>query len=305
MRLFTIIALLLITLSANAQKAKLKQDREAILSMAGCYKVTFNFAETFSTDTAYKLHKPHKSWGIELVSVVENNPTKIVLQHLLIVDDQTIIKHWRQDWLFENTELLQFEKDNTWKKVNLTKNSVKGQWTQKVYQVDDSPRYEGTGTWSHYDGKHKWESVTDAPLPRREFTTRNDYNVLNRRSQIYFTTDGWMFEQDNKKIIRENNTDKLLVWEKGHESFTRLGNEQCLAATNWWTINQQYWNDVRIVWNDVFNANNTISIKKKVDDTLLWEKLFELGTEKSKSKNYNSTESKEAIKSIIKKHINA
>ncbi len=305
MRLFTLFTILLFGLNASAQKTKLKQDRDAILSMAGCYKVTFNFAETFSTDTAYKLHSPHKSWGIELVTVVENSPTKIVLQHLLIVDDQTIIKHWRQDWLYENAELLHFEKDNTWTKVTLPKNLVKGQWTQKVYQVDDSPRYEGTGTWSHYDGNHKWESTTDAPLPRREFTTRSDYNVLNRRTQLSFNSDGWMFEQDNKKIIRENNTDKLLVWEKGHESFTRLTDDKCLAGTNWWTINKEYWNDVRVVWNEVFNANNTISIKKKVDDTLLWEKLFELGTEKSKSKNYNSEESKEAIKSIIKKHINA
>ena len=32
-------------------------------------------------------------------------------------------------------------------KKKLTKKESKGKWIQKVYQVDDSPRYEGIGTW--------------------------------------------------------------------------------------------------------------------------------------------------------------
>lgn len=299
------VMFLLVSFNALAQKSKIQQDREAILSMVGCYKVTFNFAETFSPDTAYKIHKPHSSWGIELVSVVEDKPGKIVLQHLLIIDDSTIIKHWRQDWLHENTELLQYHKDNTWKKISLSKNEVKGQWTQKVYQVDDSPRYEATATWTHNDGKHRWESTTDAPLPRREFTTRSDYNVLNRRNTIYLTNEGWMFEQDNKKIVRDEKSDKLIAWEKGFENFTKLDDKQCLAGLNWWNVNKEYWNDVRVVWNDVFIKNSSLSIKKKVDDTLLWEKLFKLGDEKSKTTQYNSTESREAIRKVIEKHLNS
>jgi hypothetical protein len=298
------IILLFSTTIAFAQKSKLQQDRDAILSMLGCYKVSFNFAETFSPDTAYKIHKPHTSWGIELVSLVEDNPTKIVLQHLLIVDDSTIIKHWRQDWIYENTELLVYQKDNTWKKTILNKEQVKGQWTQKVYQVDDSPRYEATATWTHVDGKHKWESIADAPLPRREFTTRNDYNILNRRNTVYLTNTGWMFEQDNQKLVRSKEGDRLIAWEKGFESFTKLSSENCLAGTNWWNINKEYWNDVRLVWNEVFNKYDTIAIQKKVEDTLLWEKLFKLGSEKSTSKSYNSEESRLEIRRVIEKHLN-
>jgi hypothetical protein len=69
-------------------------------------------------------------------------------------------------------------------------------------QVDDSPRYESIGTWVHVDGRHEWQSKTDSPLPRREFTKRSDYNVLRRGNRIYLTPQGWMFEQDNKKIVR-------------------------------------------------------------------------------------------------------
>lgn len=303
-KLFSFI-LIGVSLSTYAQKSKYQQDVDAIKSFEGCYKVTFNFAETFSPDTAYKLHKPHHSWGIELVKVVEESKNKIVLQHLLIVDDNTVIKHWRQDWLYQNTELLQFDKDDRWKKVKLSDKEVKGQWTQKVYQVDDSPRYEGTATWVHVDGKHSWENTTDAPLPRREFTTRSDYNVLKRRNKVYLTEKGWMFEQDNQKIVRENGTDKLLAWEKGFESFEKVNSEECLAATNWWNIQQNYWADVRVVWNDVFAKYSSVDIKKKVDDTLLWEKLFKLGNETSKKASQNPAENREAIRKVIELHLNS
>ena len=58
--------------------------------------------------------------------------------------------------------------------------AAKGTWTQKVFQVDDSPRYEGYATWVHVDGRHYWDSQTDGPLPRREYSKRSDYNVSKK-----------------------------------------------------------------------------------------------------------------------------
>ena len=89
--------------------------------------------------------------------------------------------------------------------MNLPKIDVKGQWSQKVYQVDDSPRYEGTGTWVHVDGKSYWENVSNAPLPRRERTKRKDYNLMIRNNRHQITDQGWIQIQDNKKILKNNN----------------------------------------------------------------------------------------------------
>ena len=85
----------------------------------------------------------------------------------------------------------------------LDKKDVKGQWTQKVFQVDDSPRYEGSGYWVHLDQKSYWENTTSAPLPRREYTKRNDYNVTERGNRQEITSTGWVHDQNNKKIIRK------------------------------------------------------------------------------------------------------
>src|ERR1700751_3732224 len=191
--LYLLVLLSTVQISVKAQ-SKLDQDRAAIRALGGFYKVTFDYAETFSPDTAYRNHPQYHSWGYEWAAVEEDSPKKIVIQHLLVVGDSTVIKHWREDWVYEELTLLNFDQNRTWKKGTLKAAEAKGRWVQKVFQVDDSPRYEIIGTWNHADGKHFWQSECDSPLPRREFTKRSDYNVLRRGNRIYLTPNGWMFE---------------------------------------------------------------------------------------------------------------
>ncbi|MCD6067973.1 MAG: hypothetical protein K0S33_2799 [Bacteroidetes bacterium] len=287
----------------KAATAKKAQDREAILSLAGCHTVTFKFAETFSPIADYKYHDRYFESGTEFVAVIENSENKIVLQHLLVVNDSMIIKHWRQDWLFENTELLKFVSNDKWEKITLSKDQVKGQWTQKVGQVDDSPRYEGTATWVHVDGNHYWESVADAPLPRREYTKRSDYNVLKRDNKIILTKDGgWLHEQDNQKLVRkEGKKDSLLCWEKGIERFTDLPEGKCIGAIKWWDVNKNYWNDVRAVWQNLQSENTGIALALIVDNMKLYEALFKLGEQQTKA-NADSPSNQKIIKETIVKY---
>jgi hypothetical protein len=296
-KLTLLFMLCAVSFGALAQ-SKLEQDRQAIKALAGYYKVTFNYAETFATDTAYKFHPRYHSWGYEWAVIVEDSPKKIVIQHLLVVGDSTVIKHWREDWVYEQPAVLAYDKDNTWKKVTLSAADVKGKWVQKVLQVDDSPRYESIGTWVHIDGRHQWQSETDSPLPRREFTKRSDYNVLRRGNRIYLTPEGWMFEQDNKKIIRSPEGDKLLAREKGYEEFTKVDESKFAFAKNWWASQQSYWTDVRAVWDNVFAKNNTIKLSGKKDGKLLFERLFELGDQSVKEKWSSAKNKEEANKAI-------
>lgn len=287
------------TLFAQTKATKLDQDRESIKAMCGIYKVSFDFAETFSPDTAYKFHDRYSEWGIEQVSLIEETPTKIVLQHLLIINDSTIIKHWRQDWVYENKEIYNFFKDNEWIRTTLTNEQAKGTWTQKVFQVDDSPRYESFGTWIHVDGKHFWEGSNDSPLPRREHTKRKDYNVMKRHIRMEILNDGnWAYNQDNEKIIRENGKDKLLAWEKGMERFTK-GNYDASPALKYWEKQKVYWADVRKVWDQVFEKNPNLKLAAKVDNKRLYENLFELGDTTCNGKTYSKGSAKAEIKKII------
>lgn len=275
--LFTILSATLLLVS-NAQETKKKQDIIAIKAMEGCYKVTFNFAETFSPDTAYEYYDRYSSAGIEYVKVIEENENFISLQHLLVISDSMVIKHWRQDWVYEETNILSYDRDQKWKTITHSPEAVKGTWTQKVFQVDDSPRYESKGTWVHVDGKHYWEGTGDAPLPRREYTKRSDYNVTSRHSRIELSDKGWFLEQDNKKILRDESGDKLICMEKGMESFT-TGDYNCQPAIDWWNEQHGYWKDVRTVWNEVFEDYPKFEMARKIDNKALWQRLYEFGDE--------------------------
>ncbi len=270
-----------LTFSLKAQTKK-EQDQNAIKKMCGCYEVAFNFAETFSysKDSTYQASKVKHDKGLEWVQLVEDKDNKIVMQHLLIVGkptEQRIIKHWRQDWLFENTNFYMYDVANKWKFVQKSKNEIKGQWTQKVFQVDDSPRYEGTSSWVHVDGKNYWENTTDAPLPRREYTKRQDYNVTVRTNRHETTKNGWIHDQDNNKVIRETGKkDSLLAQEKGLNTYVKVDDAKCKTAQKWWKENQQMWQLVRNNWDKVFAKDTNLELKHKVEEKRLYQYLFDL-----------------------------
>lgn len=282
-KLVLIASFIINSLIINAQD---KKDVKAIKSMCGCYEVTFNFAETFkaSKDEQYKPSPTKTDYGLEWIELVEDKPSKIVMQHLLIVGDTTIVKHWRQDWLFENTDFYQFYKDKSWKYVSKSKNEVKGQWTQKVYQVDDSPRYEGSSSWVHVDGTSYWKNTTDAPLPRREHTIRNDYNVLKRRNIHEITNEGWLHEQDNEKILRsEDGKDKTIAFEKGMDFYKKVDDSKCLAAQNYWKKNKALWLNVRNKWQTIFDLKKDLNLETAVNKQPLFMHLFKLKSNATKN----------------------
>ncbi|WP_026449455.1 DUF6607 family protein [Aequorivita capsosiphonis] len=275
-----LVAVIVSAITMQAQDKK-ELDKKAIKDMCGCYEVTFNFAETFnySKDSLYKPSHNEISSGLEWAEIITDEDNKIVIQHLLQVGNPAepmVVKHWRQDWLFENTDFYTYNADNIWKYVKKPLTEVKGQWTQKVFQVDDSPRYEGSGTWVHVDGKHFWENTTEAPLPRREYTTRSDYNLTLRGNRVEITDFGWVHDQDNEKIIREaGKEDLILAKEKGFNTYVKVDDSRCAVAAKWWKDNGEKWTLVRNKWDQVYAQNKDLSLEEKVDNKPLYKFLFE------------------------------
>jgi hypothetical protein len=268
-----------INLSAQTKKQK---DINAIKSMCGCFEVNFKFAETFSysKDSIYKSSENYSAGALEWAQLVNDEKNNIIIQHILIAGDEDnpyVIKHWRQDWLYENSDFYYYDHNNKWIYKHKKQNEVKGQWSQKVYQVDDSPRYEGTATWIHADGRSFWSNSTDAPLPRREITKRQDYNVMLRRNNHEIFGWGWQHDQDNDKIIRESGKeDFVLAQEKGINNYIRVESKRCLAAQNFWKENKDKWSLVRNKWDNIFNYKNDIKLKNKFNEKRLYQYLFSL-----------------------------
>ena len=280
--MYALIGLFAFTATLTAQETnKIEKDREAIKSMCGCYEVTFNFTETFDyvEDSTYIPSETKIAGGLEWAQLIEDEDEKISIQHLLIVgppDQPYIVKHWRQDWEYENTDLYLFNGDNQWTYTKLPKSEVKGQWTQKVFQVDDSPRYEGSATWVHVDGKNYWENTTTAPLPRREYTQRSDYNVTMRGNRHEIVDSGWIHDQDNEKIVRKEGAEDIIIAkEKGYNVYKKVADSRCKAAQDWWKEHEDKWATVRKKWNTVFAKKENLALKDKVDNKVLFKFLFD------------------------------
>ena len=282
MKKYLSIIFIVLTASLINGQSKIKKDTDAILKMCGCFQIEFNFTETFKhTDKDdYKASNDYFSKALELAIPIKNEKGYISIQHLLIVganDQKYVIKHWRQDWIYQNKDLLKYDGNNNWKYISKNKKDVKGQWTQKVFQVDDSPRYEGSATWVHQDGKSYWENSSYAPLPRREYTKRDDYNVMIRGNRHEITKYGWVHDQDNFKVVRdsESNSEVIIASEKGLNTYTRVDESKCKEAINWWDENNEKWSLVLEKWNSIYSKKDDISLRRSVENKPLFSFLFD------------------------------
>lgn len=285
---------------ANLVNAQTKEDHQAIDQLCGCFEVTFNYAETFTKDTTKKFYAKELDTKpvIEYVFPISKSDKKYELQHILVVNDQMMIKHWREDWIYENNVFWDYTVNDTWVRREVPASSTKGQWTQTVWEVSDAPRYQGTSKWIQNNGQTFWLNTADAPLPRREYTTRRDYNVMNRTNRLILTDYGYMHEQDNVKIVRENGKDNLLAMEKGYNKYVKVDESKCAAAKQFWQGKSAYWQQVRESWAAMMGSGKKVELTNRVDGKLLYEALDE-----SEKKNLKGEEMKKDIQSVLSKYV--
>ena len=289
--------------------SKQERDRRAILAMAGSYRVSFDFIETLGFSSDYKPPRPYFSWGTEYVHVLENTPEYISLQHALVMyfkDDKGevlgphILKHWRQDWTWQDHTIFQYSDVRTWKKVEIAK--PKGRWSQAVYQVDDSPRYEVMGRWSHKGGLSTWRSDNcPRPLPRREFSTRDDYNILEGVHEITLSPTGWMHVQNNRKLmLGSDGTRKYVGTELGVNRYEAITSpELATGFLTYWEKTAPYWSDVRTVWSGLQNGQPRISLQPKVSEQKLWQHHFSRAGEIEKNGSNPEEDAQHARDTIL------
>ncbi|MCG8463307.1 MAG: hypothetical protein MI750_00475 [Xanthomonadales bacterium] len=283
----------------GTEPSAFEQDRQAILAMAGSYEVGFHFNETYAVRPGYTLHEPYHSGASEMVTVVADEGNKIVLQHVLVaceskqekvegeafrtktVSECRPVKHWRQDWVYEDRELMRFKGNDTWTWETISKDQARGQWSQAVYQVDDGPRYEAVGRWHHEHNQSMWESEpTWRPLPRREYTKRDDYDVLVAINRHVITPDGWIHEQDNYKLDLHRNTEHpVIARERGFNQYERNNHIDLSLAEDYWAETADYWAAVRNAWQRYFDDHKSFQMLAKLDDKPRYKQFFNLALE--------------------------
>lgn len=263
---------------ADARADVSADDSVAIKAQTGCYHVTFTSKETSVTDPNYPTRSPdfHEE-GIEWITVDNEANGRIELQHVLATSDGPQ-KHWTQVWRYAPQAYWPFRGPLVWQKTAL--GDTTGQWAQYVGQVDDSPRYECVAPWGRESRGAYWECETWTPLPRREFSQRSDYNVLERRNRHQLTSDGWVHEQHNRKLLVTRNGNTTDVREIAREltvnTYHKIEANRCQDVEQWWRRNRSVWQPIKGVWSRLMSTETELRLQAKVNGETLWMRLFDL-----------------------------
>jgi len=267
--------------------SKRERDRRAILAMAGTYRVSFDFLELVGYAPGFEPARPYRSWATEHVYVVEDTAERVSLQHVLIMtivgeDGEEmgpfVTKHWRQDWVFENPAVHSYRGFGTWARTTRDEPERDGHWSQTVWQVDDSPRYAAWGEWRHTPERSWWTSEeTWRPLPRREFSVREDYDALVGTNTHIVLPTGWVQEEHNVKAVLggPGEIKSRLAREIGIVRYERLQNFDTAPGDSYWDNTAGFWGEVRAYWQRAMEDDERIRLKSEVDGQKLFQPLFD------------------------------
>jgi len=266
-----------------------ERDRRAILAMAGTYRVTFDFLEITPFVAQEKPNAPYQSWGTEKVYVDSDNGKSISLVHILemrivqadgSITPPMVTKHWRQDWTYEPTYIVGYRGRDRWERHKLAPAESKGAWLQAVYQVDESPRYASVGRWQHSASFSTWLSGdTWRPLPRREWSVRDDYQVLIGTNRHTVSSTGWVQEENNLKAVLDEQRKMVadgpyVGREYGVARYERIRDADFAAANQYYERTKQFWDQVRNTWADLFAKQGEVTLRGPVDKLGLFQPLF-------------------------------
>lgn len=270
--------------------SEFERDRRAILAMAGPYRVSFDFLEIARFNPALKADAPYQSWGTEYVFVAEDHDTFIALQHVLVMrvlkpdgseSEPFVTRHWRQEWRYEADALLAYEGSNAWALRTIPAGKRTGAWVQAVFQVDDSPRYAAQGRWQHSDSFSTWISEeTWRPLPRREWSVRNDYQVLLGTNRHTITATGWLQEENNLKLAldaggKPRASLPYLAREYGVARYERIKDYDFAPAQAYFDQTEPFWSEVRAAWRQLAQRERRFELRAPVDQGQLFVPFFE------------------------------
>ncbi len=295
-----------------------ERDRRAILAMAGGYRTTFDFIETVGFTPEFEPARPYQSWGTEKVYVIEDRGDFISLQHIMVMyfEDEdgdvrgpVVQKHWRQDWRYEDRDIHAYAGEGQWRRRRLSEDEADGRWTQAVFQVDDSPRYESAGRWRHEENYSAWTSAeTWRPLPRRESSARDDYDVLIGTNRHTITPTGWVQEEENLKTVLEKPGrlaagTPYLARELGVNRYERTDELDFSAGDAYWEATGPFWAVAREVWCDVLARADGFTLADEVDGRALFEPMFEYAQRLEAGEDFDADAAEAFVRRTLEQYV--
>jgi hypothetical protein len=286
-----------------------ERDRAAILAMAGDYRASFDFLETVLFEPGAAPARPYRSWGTERVYVLEDRGDFVSLQHILVmftVDEKGDVqgpfvqKHWRQDWRYRPASVIAYAGNDRFETRPVPPGERRGAWSQTVYDVDDAPRYGSLARWVHGREASVWEGgEVWRPLPRREYTTRHDYQVLAGRNRITILPLGWVHEQDNLKLALASGRTRRVARELGVDRYERIRGFDFSAADTYWRATAPFWALARAGWAERAARKRSLVIRASCGDAPGFAPFFEMAGRLENGEKIPAADQRQEIARIL------
>lgn len=259
--------------AVEAPASQFERDRQSILAQAGQWRVRFDMRENVSFRAGYTPLDEHQSAGNEIVRVVYDDGNRISLQHILVMGDDNgnvyVIKHWRQDWVYEPETVLTYADTNRWVLTPVSTDARRGAWSQTVWQTDDSPRYGGVGHWDYEHGMAAWTSgPTWRPLARRDAVRDTPYDRYLGANRHALTPAGWVHLQDNMKMGPSEGADTdptAIVQEDVINTYRAVENYDPTPGDAYWAATKDYWATVRAAWDEQIQAASGLYLEEEAN----------------------------------------
>lgn len=263
------------------------RDREAILSLAGGFRVDYRYEETEALRPGYETAEPFTSSAVEWVAVAQDTGERIVLQHLLVMGEPArVVKHWQQTWDYAPRSVVRYVDEDVWQRQALLSPGQVGRWSRTISDADGSPSYGAWGRWSHGPpapgSVSTWSASTAvfAPPPRRDGLRRQTYQAILVRDRIEQVDDGWRQQQTLTKRWFADETPGL-TRESGVVSYRRIDNRPEHAdafrqAVRYWRTHAPFWAEARRAWDDWLSTGDPIRLRDEVGGELRWRRAFDL-----------------------------
>ena len=132
-----------------------------------------------------------------------------------------------------------------------------------------------TASFSNWLSAETWR-----PLPRREFSVRQDYQVLVGTNRLTITPLGWVQEENNLKLAL--NADgaprahlPYLAREYGVARYERIRDYDFSAGVRYFERTEPFWAEVRAAWRTLFERMPRFTLRAQVDQGQLFVPFFE------------------------------
>ena len=156
-----------------------------------------------------------------------------------------VVKHWRQDWRFEDTVTHDYQGHGVYERHNHREQDIRGcgpkRYTRLTIRLDMKQWESGITEQACLNGRAPKKKTTS----RREFAVRSDYQALLGRHRITVTHNGWIQGRRLLKLALKTNNEQaetgaMLAKEAGISRYERITGYDFNAGDLYWEKTESF-----------------------------------------------------------------